>query len=509
MDIYPDLIENAREGFFRISPAGRFLRANPALVKMLGFSRFEELVTDIRNVLTQCIQDKGDAHELLSRLRRDGRALGVETIFLRRGETGFWGMVSVTAVRDQSDGILFYEGSLADISDRWETYHWKREAELSLSKNSARIRFFTSMSHELRKLLDPIIVATQTALLIRQKDQLHDCLLGIVKNAEMLLRFVESAMEFAVRETEGDRPREADFHVRGLFTGVADYFAPLTLENGIDLILDVAQDIPEWALGDEDSLRCILEHLLRNALLSTTYDQIVLRAWQEDKEGEQGGDTRLFVSVSDAGDEVPQEERAGIFDPFSHGAQIFGRPSGEYGLGLALGKRLAVILGGDMRLENIPGKGAAFILEVPFRPCPARKRSARDTSKASDSSALRTPPRASNPKYGQSKAMNLEDRLKRMRELFVETVTESMARLGEALARREAEDVANHAHSLVNSAVMCGADELAELSRRIENEANVGHFAEIEVAYRLLLQFNPSEFEFSWHKRFGDMVPRK
>lgn len=105
---WQDIFDNAVEGMFQIAPNGRFLAANPALLRLLGYLGFEEVFAKIRKAPWQCLQDRGDVRACLGRLRQEGHIRDFETIVLRSDSTGFWGSLCVRPIRDDAGNIRYY-----------------------------------------------------------------------------------------------------------------------------------------------------------------------------------------------------------------------------------------------------------------------------------------------------------------------------------------------------------------------------------------------------------------
>jgi len=132
---YRDFFENVAVGLFAVSPEGRILDANPALVAMLRYpSREELLACNIRDFEL----DPGDSARLLATLHETGRVSGYEVQFGHADGSTVWLLTSARAVRDEAGEILYYQGAVEDV-----TAH--REAEEAAQESERR--FETFMNH--------------------------------------------------------------------------------------------------------------------------------------------------------------------------------------------------------------------------------------------------------------------------------------------------------------------------------------------------------------------------
>ena len=125
--------------------------------------------------------------------------------------------------------------------------------------------------------------------------------------------------------------------------------------KGIALTVEVAPDLPEAVLGDEDKLRQILINLLGNAIKFTTEGGVMLTAsWTAG---------RAEIAVEDTGPGIAEEEMPALFEPFAQTES--GRAAREgTGLGLAISRDLAGLMGGRITVRSALGRGSVFRLEV-------------------------------------------------------------------------------------------------------------------------------------------------
>lgn len=110
------LFDNALIGFYRTTPDGKILMANPALVKMLGYVSFEELGR--RNLKEKGYEPRYPRSAFKERIERDGVVVGLESIWLKRDGTPLHIRESARAMRDADGGTLYYEGTVEDITDK-------------------------------------------------------------------------------------------------------------------------------------------------------------------------------------------------------------------------------------------------------------------------------------------------------------------------------------------------------------------------------------------------------
>lgn len=128
---FKDFFENTAVGFYRTTPDGRVLVANPALVRMLGYSSFEELAE--RNLEMEGYEPQYSRSEFKERIEKEGRVVGLESAWVKRDGTTLFIIENSRAIRDKDGNTLYYEGTAEDITER-------KQAEATLRESEQRYR---------------------------------------------------------------------------------------------------------------------------------------------------------------------------------------------------------------------------------------------------------------------------------------------------------------------------------------------------------------------------------
>ncbi|MBN2136190.1 MAG: PAS domain S-box protein [Sedimentisphaerales bacterium] len=125
---FKDFFASAAIGYYRTSPGGRILAANPALVRMLGYSSFTELAE--RDLEADGYEPEYPRVEFKERIEREGQVVGLESAWIKRDGTTLYVIENSRAIRDEHGHVLYYEGTVEDITDR-------KKAEQELKKFNA------------------------------------------------------------------------------------------------------------------------------------------------------------------------------------------------------------------------------------------------------------------------------------------------------------------------------------------------------------------------------------
>ncbi|MGX7703391.1 MHYT domain-containing protein [Methylobacterium sp. Gmos1] len=283
-----------------------------------------------------------------------------------RSPDGSWRHYSVRAVpvRDAEGSIREWVGVHTDVTERHAHEQALKEARDSAEEHSrAKSRFLANMSHELRTPLSAVIgyseMLEEEAEELGQDSLLKD--LGKIKsNAQHLLGLINDVLDLSKVEAEKMEIYPEDIDVATFVADAAATVDALVGKKGNVLVLDVGSDVGQ-ARTDAVKLRQCLFNLLSNAAKFTEGGTITLRAGREADAGSQW----LRFTVQDTGIGMSPEQVGRLFQRFTQADESTTRNYGGTGLGLALSRAFAQLLGGDITVESVEGRGTSFTLRVP------------------------------------------------------------------------------------------------------------------------------------------------
>jgi CheY-like chemotaxis protein/HPt (histidine-containing phosphotransfer) domain-containing protein len=154
-----------------------------------------------------------------------------------------------------------------------------------------------------------------------------------------------------------------EFSLRECVEEAMKSFALRAGGKGLELLCDIAHDVPETVIGDSGRLRQILLNLVGNAIKFTAHGEVAAKVEVENGEGK----TRTVrFTVSDTGIGIPAEKLDAVFSPFTQADSSTTRKYGGSGLGLTISSRLAKMMGGRIWVESEPGRGTRFYFTARF-----------------------------------------------------------------------------------------------------------------------------------------------
>ncbi|MEM7587380.1 MAG: ATP-binding protein [Acidobacteriota bacterium] len=237
----------------------------------------------------------------------------------------------------------------------------EREAERA---NQAKSEFLANMSHEIRTPMSGILGASE--LLMKESLAPHARELGdiIRSSASALLGIIDSILDFSKIESGRLELEQAELPLRRTIDGVVDLLRPRALDKGIELEVELAEDLPEWVAGDALRLRQILLNLIGNGVKFTQQGRVVLRV---EREPTARDDLWLRFTVEDTGIGMTPEVIEQLFSPFTQADTSTTREFGGTGLGLAISQKLARMMGGRISVDSEPGVGSTFSFAACFQ----------------------------------------------------------------------------------------------------------------------------------------------
>lgn len=354
-DRYRDLVESSSDLIGTHDSDGMILSVNRAMIRLLDLERPEDV---LGRRLSEFLPDsvRPEFERYLEATLTHGHAEGLMRLCTSNGNQRV--IEYRNSVRRDNPNYPIVRCMARDVTERWQAEREMRKAkDAAETASRAKSEFLANISHEIRTPLNGIMGMTELVLATELSLEQRDYLRTIKLSADNLLAVVNEVLDFSKIESGRLELERERFNLCDLVEQSVAALALTCYEKGLELILDLKPNAPDFVLGDPVRLRQIVTNLVGNAIKFTERGEVILEV-QLDRSME----SRALVhfSVRDTGIGIAPEKQAVIFEPFSQADGSMTRRFGGTGLGLTISMRNARAMGGDVWVESELGRGSTF-----------------------------------------------------------------------------------------------------------------------------------------------------
>jgi two-component system, sensor histidine kinase and response regulator len=352
---YRDLVQNASDIIFTTDSQGRFTYVNPVAVRITGYAEpeiigkhFSEFVrADDREQTLEFFKGQARARMPVSYLEFP--------LVTKSGESIWVGQK--TQLLEEDSRVVGFQSIARDITARRQVEAELLEAkEAAEAGNRAKTEFLARMSHEIRTPINAIVGYTELLLDEELSEEQREALETVKLSTHTLLALIDDILDLSKVEADKLSLDQIPFNVESLVVDACEMVRGRIGDKPVEILCEI-QDTPEYLVGDPVRIRQVLMNLLTNAIKFTERGDIVASVRCLETTDRK---VNVQVAVQDQGIGVPESMRDAIFDPFTQAHNSVASEHGGAGLGLAICKRLARLMDGDISVSSGDDEGSLF-----------------------------------------------------------------------------------------------------------------------------------------------------
>lgn len=381
---FNNAFDNATIGMAIVDIKGRVMLSNSAMQKMMGYTELElrgqtvesityheDLEVDLKNLEDL---NQGKIHSYVMRKR-----------YVHKSGELIWGRLSVSLVRTSSQKPLYYIAQVVNISEEVKAQEGlELQRQLAIEAANSKSEFLSVMSHEIRTPLNAVIGTVNMMKMEAFNPEAHKEYLDILDfSSQNLLSIVNDILDLNKIESGKVDIENMPFNLESLIVNVRKAHEIKAEENNTILKSEIESQVSSKYLGDSARLLQVLNNLVGNAVKFTKNGEVILKV-RTNNSGE------VTFLVQDNGIGISKDNLKHIFDPFTQGDRSTTRKFGGTGLGLAISNRLVSLMGGELLVDSLLGKGSTFHFTIPMTAIEQKdsKQEEHDYSKEKDLNGL-------------------------------------------------------------------------------------------------------------------------
>lgn len=337
---------------------GRITYSNEKLTAISGYSSTELLGKDHR-ILNSDTHSKAFFVELWSTIK-DGKVWKGKICNRAKDGSLYWVDSTIVPVEDPKGEIEAFIAIRTDITEHILVESELRKATVKAeAANQSKSEFLATMSHEIRTPMNGVLGFASLLQDTPLNEEQSQYVETIQRSGDTLLALIDEILDFSKIEAGKIELESVMFDLSSVVDATVELLAPKAKDKGIRLEVNEFSSVPSRIIGDATRTQQVLTNLVGNGIKFTKTGSVSIAVTAE-------GSRALKVSVVDTGIGIPEDKVGLLFQKFTQADSSTTRRFGGTGLGLSISKRLVELMGGEIGVKTILGKGTTFWFTIPI-----------------------------------------------------------------------------------------------------------------------------------------------
>jgi len=341
---------------------GRYVRFNKAFESLFGIERSAWIGKTVFDLVPGEAASLMHAKDQELFAQRTVQTYEAQFTNRRTGEVrdGLYWKAPVTTINGEVSGLV---GTILDVTEQNRMAAQLRESTLKAEAASqAKSDFLANMSHEIRTPMNGVIGMTDLALDTELTPPQREYLTTVKNLAHSLMVILNDILDFSKIEAGKLNIEAVEFVPCDLLRDCLRSLQVRAQAKGLALERSIADNIPSHLTGDPVRIGQVLTNLCDNAVKFTRAGTVVVEMHCDPLPGDSFA--MLRFAVRDSGIGIAADKQESIFEAFSQADTSTTRQFGGTGLGLTISARLVSLMGGQIWVESLPGRGSTFFFTV-------------------------------------------------------------------------------------------------------------------------------------------------
>jgi len=360
---YKTIWENSASGIYQVTLDGQLLSANPAMAHIFGFDSAEYMLREVKNLHSELYVSPNDRLKIIKNIGASTLPETYEFESVRRDGSKIWIQEIIRPVLDEHDTLVYFEGSVEDITKRKDAEMQLQEAKKeSDMANRAKSEFLANMSHELRTPLNSIIGFSE---IIRNQvfgpiepQSYWEYARDIHESGKHLLSIINQILDISKIDAGERELKESRIDMKKLVQATIDMQIQKIRDAGLTLI-DIDYSQMPMLIGEDVAIRQVLTNVISNSIKFTPEGGRISLS------GEMDDNQNFRLSVTDTGIGLDEAEIKRVTSKFGVTDGRFSKSTSGIGLGLSLVQSLMRLHGGEIEIFSQKGIGTTVVLTFP------------------------------------------------------------------------------------------------------------------------------------------------